>query len=218
MSRPPSRPNPDLGQRRRGRVAVALVLACLVGLAVWVALGRATPAPQRTPATQGALHSPPSGPLTTAGETPTTPGSTGPGGVPLAGDPGPGGSLDRVDWTAIDHPLSCDGTGEKVESVHLGDLNGRPPSEAVVAVRCDAGAGSPPSGLYVYAGRLGDVRLLGTLLRPEDDVLLTSVSVRGEVVTATGTTYSSDQVPRCCPDERFAGSWRWDGGTFRRTR
>lgn len=212
-----TRPPGDAGQRRAGLVAVAVVVGALVALGVWVGLGSGRPAPQRSPGPQSALRSPQTGPVTD-GPTPDRGGSTttGPGGVPIEGSPGRGGSLDRVDWSALDYPLTCEGTGEKVDGVTLGDVDGRAPAEAVVAVRCDAGAGSPPTGLYVYAGRLGDVRLLGTLLRPEDDILLTGVDVEDGVVTAAGTTYSSTQVPRCCPDERFAATWRWDGSTFRR--
>jgi hypothetical protein len=211
----PSQPPADR-QRRTGVLAVVLVVGCLLGLAVWVTLGRTAPAPQRSPGTQGAMRSPQVAPTAAAGSTSPVPSSLGPGGFPVVGAAGPGGTLDRVDWSTVDYPLTCDGTATRVQDVRLGDVDGDGPSEAVVTVRCDAGAGSPPSALYVYDGRPGRLRLLGTLLRPEDDVLLTTVRVQDRKVTATGTSYSSDQVPRCCPDQRFSATWQWNGSRFRR--
>jgi hypothetical protein len=52
---------------------------------------------------------------------------------------------------------------------------------------------------------------LGTLVRPGEDLLLTSVVIEDGLVVATGTGYSGQNVPRCCPDRTVRAAWRWDG-------
>ncbi len=206
---------PTTGNRRVGVIAVVFVLSALLGLATWTGLGDPDEAPQRSPGTQGALRSKPPGPPSAsppAGSATASPTPT------VRGSEGPGGTLARVAWGRLDHPLWCQGTAELVQDVLLGDVDGDETSEALVTVRCAAGAGSPPSALYVYDGRRRAVGLVGELLTPRDDVLLTGVAVKDETVIARGTTYSSSRVPRCCPDERFTGIWRWRDGEPERIR
>ena len=189
-------PSPDPTQRRAGIVAVLGVLAALAALAVWVSFGRTEVAQRPPPGSPDALSASPA-------------------------SSGPGGRLDGVDWAGMDYRIGCGGTGTQVQDVQLADLDGGQggdsAAEALVTVRCAAGAGSPPSTLLVFDAAAGGPRLLDRLVEPADDVLLTSVRVRGGSVQASGTTYSSAEVPRCCPDQRFTAVWRWTGAGLERT-
>lgn len=53
------------------------------------------------------------------------------------------------DTTTVDFPLACGGAKALVTKEATGDLDGDGHPETVAAARCDAGSGTPPSGLYV---------------------------------------------------------------------
>jgi hypothetical protein len=199
-------PEGSATQRRTAVGAVVVVVLALGLLAAWVAVGTTGPAdPVGAP--------PRPEPAPTAEGAPATPAGT-PAGTPSAAGTGP---LTDVDWAALRYPLDCAGLGAAVQRVVLGDVTGDGEAEAVTWVRCAAGAGNPPSALFAYrAGAGGAPELMGTLLEPREEVLLTQVSVEAGEVVAAGTGYSSPQVPRCCPDRTFRASWRWDGTTLRR--
>jgi hypothetical protein len=86
---------------------------------------------------------------------------------------------------------------------------------AAEVVHCDAGAGSPPSMVVLLAAdHAGRVRVEGIALEEKDQVQVSGLGLRSNVISAAGRTYSSDDVPRCCPDLQFARTWRWDGHTL----
>jgi hypothetical protein len=116
------------------------------------------------------------------------------------------------DLATVTHPLRCQEVGTVVDREVRGDLTGDGIAEAVVAVRCDAGAGSPPHTVLLYGSAPdGAARLLATLVSSDADVLVRRLSLAAGTVEVTGLTYSGSAVPRCCPDEPFVRRWRWAG-------
>jgi hypothetical protein len=86
---------------------------------------------------------------------------------------------------------------------------GAPPSAgAVVTGHCDALAGNPPSGVYVVRPASAGPTVRSVLVDPAQEVLVSGVSVQRGVLLVRGETYSSHQVPLCCPDRPYARSWR----------
>ncbi|MGW1766649.1 hypothetical protein ACWCQL_21585 [Streptomyces sp. NPDC002073] len=121
------------------------------------------------------------------------------------------------DPAAVAYPLDCRGLEQAVTASAAGDLDGDGRPETVAAVRCAAGSGTPPSGIYVLTGSpAGRPRVVATLLDPADRLNATALSVREGTVTATLLGYSAADVPRCCPDTRSTTKWHWDGGKFLR--
>ncbi|MFJ9806021.1 hypothetical protein [Streptomyces wuyuanensis] len=119
------------------------------------------------------------------------------------------------DATGVELPLECGGAPTVVVKQATGDLDGDGGPETVVAARCEAGSGTPPSGIYVLAGsRAGEPRVVATLLEPARRQSAGELAVRDGAVTALLLGYSSPDVPRCCPDEREAVKWQWIGGKF----
>jgi hypothetical protein len=196
---------PPVARRLPSRtVSAALVVAALAGLGAWLTASRSGGSGA------GRAASPPGT------------GLTGPSAAPPAGTPLPTApEFARVDWSRVTYPLACGGIPTTVVAVSGGDVGADGVPDAAVAVRCDAGAGSPPTELYVYAPPgAGDSspRRLATLVEQTDDVLLTTVAVDASGVRATGYAYSSARVPRCCPDERVDVRWARDDVRFvRRT-
>ena len=106
------------------------------------------------------------------------------------------------------HPCDCT----------VGDLDGDGRPETVAVVHCDAGSGTPPSGIYVLTQGSGAApRVVATLVDPADRKTVSDVAVRDGVVSATLLGYSSLEVPRCCPDQEEQVSWRWQGNAFVRS-
>ncbi|MFD9905319.1 hypothetical protein [Streptomyces sp. NPDC059063] len=143
---------------------------------------------------------------------PATAAQTDPAPAPKSA-PGP-----APDPAAVDFPLDC-GTADSVVSAKAtGDLDadGRP--ETVAAVRCAAGSGTPPDGVYVVTrSRTGAPRVVATLVNPKDRLTVRDLKVSGTAVTATLLGYSSLDVPRCCPDRRDEAKWQWKNGAFTRS-
>jgi hypothetical protein len=221
---PTERGSQQATEHRRAVVAVVFGLVCLFGLSLWPRLA----GPAGSPSTSGG-HASTSVDATTqtntgAGEASSTTGSPPdtsqspppryrePGGWVLVGprsDP-----MADVDWPRVPYPMSCEGVPIQVGTVTLGDIDRDGRTDTVVSVHCRAGAGSPPDALFAYSGPAASPQLMATMLVPGDDVLLRSVRLAGSTVLAAGSTYSSGQVPRCCPDRHFSASWRWDGSGF----
>ncbi|WP_405782193.1 hypothetical protein [Streptomyces sp. NBC_00859] len=124
------------------------------------------------------------------------------------------------DPAAATFPLKCGGVGTTVTKKASGDLDGDGSPETVAAVRCDAGSGTPPSGIYVLT-RPGDgsgpPRVVATLVAPGEQQSVGTLAVRDSAVTATLLGYSSPDVPRWNPDVRQKAKWRWEGGKFVRS-
>ncbi|MCX4979856.1 hypothetical protein [Streptomyces sp. NBC_00572] len=147
--------------------------------------------------------------------------------VALAGllQPGPAGATaaptaaprPAPEATGADYPIDCGGVAHKVAKRAAGDLDGDGNPETVAVVHCEAGSGTPPSGVYVLtrgkeAG--APARVVATLVAPELLRTVTDFAVRDGAVHATLLGYSSPDVPSCCPDEKEQVSWRWKGGAF----
>ncbi|MBT2367470.1 hypothetical protein J7E88_19705 [Streptomyces sp. ISL-10] len=119
------------------------------------------------------------------------------------------------DPAGVPLPLECGAVGSVVTKRATGDLDGDGSPETVVAARCDAGSGTPPSGVYVLAaGRGTAARVVATLVQPAEKLSAGALAVRDGAITATLLGYSSPQVPSCCPDEQERVEWRWRGGKF----
>ncbi len=128
-------------------------------------------------------------------------------------------ALTHTSWASVSYPFDCSPVGYLVLRTRYADLNGDGRLDAVVLVRCNAGAGDPPVGLFAFDGASSPSkpRLMATLLSPDTDRLATDFVVNGTTVTMDAYGYSSDRVPRCCPDQKFLMTWRWHGSTYSST-
>ncbi|MFJ8860636.1 hypothetical protein ACIRD8_19670 [Streptomyces sp. NPDC102451] len=128
------------------------------------------------------------------------------GSAPAATAPDPKG---------VTFPLDCGPAGHTVADSAPGDLDGDGGPETVAVVRCAAGSGTPPSGIYVVTRPSGAApRVVATLVDPAQKLNVTDFTVRDGRVSATLLGYSSTDVPRCCPDELENASWQWKGNAF----
>lgn len=192
--------------RRRRRHAV---LAGAASVLVLAAAGIAVAATVSSPRGSDQVLTTPESPSVT--DTPSATASASPASPsPSPTYPPP---LTEADWQTVSYPFDCGGFGYFVNATHYADLDGDGRVEAVVLVRCDAGAGSPPSGLYVFDGTSApsNPRLMATLLSPKTDRETNAFTITGTTVTMDGYGYSSPSVPRCCPDEKYRMTWVWDG-------
>ncbi|MFC9385517.1 hypothetical protein [Streptomyces venezuelae] len=152
--------------------------------------------------------------------------------VALAGlfQPGPAGATagpaaaprpaPAPEATGAGYPLDCGGGAVTIAGRAAGDLDGDGNPETVAVVHCEAGSGTPPSGVYVLTRGKGDgdpARVVATLVEPGRLQNVTGLAVRDGAVHATLLGYSSPDVPSCCPDEKEQVSWRWKGGAFVRS-
>ncbi len=137
--------------------------------------------------------------------------------APEAGVPVPGGGPDPV---AASYPMECGDAGTRVVDQASSDLDGDGRVETVAVVSCDAGIGTPPTGVYVLTqGAEADAepKVVETLMDPAERMNVKNFSVAGRTVSATLLGYSSAEVPRCCPDQERAVEWHWRDGKFRLT-
>lgn len=96
---------------------------------------------------------------------------------------------------------------------HRYDFTGDGIDDALVAVRCDAGAGAPPSAVFAIAARPNAPEVVDELLRPEDGEVVKDLQAVGP--NAVVTTFGfSPKAPRCCPDLQISHTYRWDGFAF----
>ncbi|MEU9141231.1 hypothetical protein AB0D33_35700 [Streptomyces sp. NPDC048404] len=123
------------------------------------------------------------------------------------------------DPTGVDYPIDCGPVKVLVQKKASGDLDGDGRPETVAVVRCDAGSGTPPHGVYVLTQAEGarQPRIVATLIDPKDRLSVTDFAVRDGDVTATLLGYSSADVPSCCPDLRQTAKWQWKNGAFIRS-
>ena len=91
-------------------------------------------------------------------------------------------------------------------------LGSTPSAGAVVTGHCDALAGNPPSGVYAVLPSPAGPTVSTVLVDPAQEVLVSGVSVQRGVLLVRGETYSSHEVPLCCPDRPYARSWRVTSG------
>ncbi|MFJ2831005.1 hypothetical protein ACIPC1_26145 [Streptomyces sp. NPDC087263] len=123
------------------------------------------------------------------------------------------------DPSAVDFPLECGPTKVLVQKKASGDLDGDGRPETVAVVRCDAGSGTPPNGVYVLTQARDEPkpRIVATLVDPKDRLSVTDFALSDGVVTATLLGYSSSDVPSCCPDVKDLAKWQWKNGAFVRS-
>ncbi|MEU8486245.1 hypothetical protein [Streptomyces sp. NPDC048641] len=124
------------------------------------------------------------------------------------------------DPAAVHFPLDCGPAKILVVKKATGDLDGDGRPETVAVVRCDAGSGTPPNGVYVLTQpqeTRAEPRIVATLVDPKDRLTADDVAVRDGAITATLLGYSSPAVPSCCPDTRDKAKWQWKGNAFVRS-
>ncbi|MGK5500394.1 hypothetical protein [Streptomyces sp. URMC 125] len=115
------------------------------------------------------------------------------------------------------YPLDCGPVEAQVVDRATADLDGDGRAETVAVVRCAAGIGTPPSGVYVLAhpAAAGErPRIAETLVDPGEGMTVQDLAVRGRTISARLLGYSSPDVPRCCPDRARDVEWDWRGGKF----
>jgi hypothetical protein len=128
------------------------------------------------------------------------------------------GPAPAPDPVGVDFPIECGPMKAVVQKKASGDLDGDGRPETVAVVRCDAGSGNPPNGVYVLTqGTAAEPRVVATLVDPRDRFSVTDFAVRDDTVTATLLGYSSTDVPSCCPDVTDRAKWQWKNGTFVRS-
>ncbi|MFH0517081.1 hypothetical protein ACHBTE_07880 [Streptomyces sp. M41] len=123
------------------------------------------------------------------------------------------------DPARADFPLECGPVKAVVVKKASGDLDGDGNPETVAVVHCDAPMGTPPDGVYVLTSGTGTAgpRVIATLVDPDDSITVSDIAVRGGDIRAELLSYSSDDVPRCCPDTKNSAKWQWKNGTFIRS-
>ncbi|MGI5249368.1 hypothetical protein [Actinacidiphila glaucinigra] len=118
---------------------------------------------------------------------------------------------------AAHFPLECAGAPVDVVDRASADLDGDGRPETVAVARCHSGTGTPPSGLYVLSAdpAAGAApRIVETLVDPKEQRSFKGLRIDGRTVRATVLGYSTDDVPRCCPDQQRDYSWEWRSGTY----
>ncbi|GHH18855.1 hypothetical protein [Streptomyces lanatus] len=119
----------------------------------------------------------------------------------------------------VDFPLECGPVKAIVVKKTSGDLDGDGSPETVAVVHCDSPMGTPPDGVYVltHAKDNATPRLVATLVDPKDSITVSDITVSDGTIDAELLGYSSNDVPRCCPDVKESPKWQWKNGTFVRT-
>ncbi|MBL1067384.1 hypothetical protein [Streptomyces sp. 7-21] len=133
----------------------------------------------------------------------------GPSGASASPEPEPGPDPDQVSY-----PMDC-GPLEPVVTDHASvDFDGDGRAETVAAVRCDAGSGTPPHGVYLltHAAEGETPRVAETLVDPEEGMTVETLTAGESEVTLRLLGYSSADVPRCCPDMQREVAWVWQDG------
>jgi hypothetical protein len=134
-------------------------------------------------------------------------------------------ALQRVDWLSVVYPIDphCTGFSPPVSVLQVAyPVPASGVQLAAVLVRCNAGAGTPPSALYVFDGATStrSPHLLEALVTDADGWQAGSfsranpVSVNGASMSLTVAGSSSNSVPNCCPDVRATLGWHWTGSHY----
>lgn len=92
------------------------------------------------------------------------------------------------------------------------DFNADGVRDAVIAARCDTGAGNPPSAVFaVTATPAGPV--VERLVDRREGGVVTDLHPAGGDLAVVSLGYSA-RAPRCCPDVEVTYAFRWDGERF----
>lgn len=111
---------------------------------------------------------------------------------------------------AVADLMACGTVGVSVIREKAVDFTGDGVLDAVIAARCAAGAGNPPSAVFAVAARPDGVAVPERLLDPAAGEVLKDIGVRGSQLTIVTYGYSRG-VPRCCPDLEKTARFHWDG-------
>lgn len=124
--------------------------------------------------------------------------------------------LSAVDWSSLGYLVDCG--GQTAGTAVAYPTPGPDTQLAVVFVSCVAGAGNPPSAVLVYdnTSSTDRVHLRQTLLTYQDNWMPKpgGTSVTGPNLAINVYGYSSDKVPRCCPDLDTTLTWTWNGSEY----
>ncbi len=96
---------------------------------------------------------------------------------------------------------------------HRYDFTGDGVEDALVAVRCDSGAGAPPSAVFAVAARPGGPEVVDELLGPDEGEIVKDLRAVGPSAVVTSFGFGP-AAPRCCPDLELSHTYRWDGTAF----
>lgn len=170
-----------------------------------------------TVTTARSIPSPSSTSTTLADSSTTTPNGTG----SSPSSAGQGVPLGTVEWSRVTYPVEC-GTkahplGYRVLKVSYS--NPAPHRQAaIVLVNCNTGAGTPPVDLFVYSGAstVTAPRLLQVLISSRSkNYQANGFTVSGSTITMAAASFSSAQVPQCCPNVHSVLHWTWNGDMYR---
>ncbi|WP_052850702.1 hypothetical protein [Streptomyces avicenniae] len=143
-----------------------------------------------------------------------------PGGQDAAGPvdgaaPEPGAPVAGPDPEGAAYPLDCGPLDVLVTDSAQTDLDGDGRRETLAVVRCDAGSGTPPNGMYLLTLPATDgapATVAATLVDPAERMTVERLEAEGGTVSVRLLGYSSDEVPRCCPDLVRDVDWLWEDG------
>jgi hypothetical protein len=109
--------------------------------------------------------------------------------------------------------LDCAGRPLVMVRQHTFDFTGDGVPDALAAVRCDNGAGNPPSAVFAIAATRSGPQIVGRLLPQSADEIVSDLS--GQDADAVVTAFAfGPSAPRCCPDLQAVHRYHWDGTAF----
>jgi hypothetical protein len=109
--------------------------------------------------------------------------------------------------------VECAGAPMVQVRQHRYDFTGDAVEDALVAVRCDSGAGAPPSAVFAVAAGAKGPEVLDELLDPDAGEIVKDLQAVGANAVVTTFGFGPD-APRCCPDLEITHTYRWDGAAF----
>jgi hypothetical protein len=139
----------------------------------------------------------------------SSPGAAGSGST---GAPTPIGTPALVPGAVLHGPLGCPALIGVLVLQRLAVQLEHP--YTVVVGRCDSGAGSPPSGVFVVSGGGPGARVVQTLVPSAKELQVSALTTTSDGIEITAAGYSRSDVPRCCPDRTVILSWRRAGDAF----
>jgi hypothetical protein len=194
-------------------LAAAAVVLVLVGAGVGVA--------QLSNRSTGTSHPPRpigSGPVISttapaAGTSTTPPSSTVAPTTTIAGI-----ALQSVDWPNVAYPIACGSTFHPAVTVQ--QVAYPTPAAGVqlaaVLARCNSGAGTPSSAVFVYdrATTTTTPHLAATLVAATDGWQTAGFTAAGASLSLPVNGFSSTSVANCCPDVHTTLTWNWLGAGY----